>query len=321
MRSAQRLEIARIDVRFSKLRLASTQEVSQLHAQIQSEQGIRDPLLVSTGVEPEHWVLVDGFKRLRVAQDMGLTYVWVRTVQLDPAHALAAILQCNQPRKGLCKLEEAWIVRSLHRDQGLPQKQIAELLGRDKSWVCRRLQIAERLQESLQEDVKRGLLPTTVACNLSRLQRDNQQPVAQALIDHQLSSRESSQLVRRILDVRKPQDQAVREALEDPWRYIGAARDAQSQARDSDSRLSVDGNRLRRSLLRWKRASELLTHKLQRASASDTHVLTPLLQDAVAAGMQAVRQLEATQSSCNAQPPTQSEQACAQGLQPPSAHS
>jgi ParB-like chromosome segregation protein Spo0J len=319
MSGPQQLALGEIDPRFAPLRLATPREMTRLQAQIQREQGIRDPLLVSTGVEPEHWVLVDGFKRLRVARDMGLTYLWVQTQPLDAAHAKAAILQCNQPREGLCKLEEAWIVRSLHREQGLMQTKIAELLGRDKSWVCRRLRIAERLQESLQDDVRQGLLPTTVACNLSRLHRCNQRPVAQVVIDHQLSTRESSQLVRRLREARKPEDQAVREMLEDPWRYIGAAENKARPTGDGDSRLSEDGNRLRRSLLRWKRACELLTYKLQRATAADACALAPLLQDAVAAGMQALQQLQATERSCNAQPPMQSEQACVPGSRQTSA--
>jgi ParB/RepB/Spo0J family partition protein len=307
MNGPQQLELTQIDPRLSSLRLTNPQDLKRLQESIHSEGRIRDPVLVSTDVEPERWVLVDGFKRLRVAQDMGLTHMWVQTAKLDIAHAKAAILHCNQPREGLCKLEEVWIVRSLC-EQGLMQTQVAELLKRDKSWVCRRMKIAEDLEESLQDQVKRGLLSATLACQLSQLQRCNQQPVAQAVRDHQLSSRESAQLVRRLRKIRDPE--AVRTVLDDPWHYIAAAENGTKPARDSDPRLSEAGNRLRCSLLSWERASDQLTRALCHACVADARVLAPLVQGAMAAGTQALRELEATHSCCSAQlAPTQGEQA------------
>jgi hypothetical protein len=178
-RPPQLMELSKIDRRFSSLRLAAPEDLRRLQQSIQSDGGVRDPLLVSTGVEPEHWVLVDGFKRLSVALEMGSTHLWVLTAQLDAAHAKAAIMHCNQPREGLCALEEAWLVRSLC-DQGIPRKDVAQLLRRDEPWVSRRMKIATNLEKSLQDDVTQGLLSTAAACNLSQLQRDNQPAVAQA---------------------------------------------------------------------------------------------------------------------------------------------
>jgi KorB domain len=53
------------------------------------------------------------------------------------------------------KLEEAWIVQSLIRDDGLSQVEVAELLGRHKSWVCRRLALLEKLYTEVREDLSR----------------------------------------------------------------------------------------------------------------------------------------------------------------------
>jgi hypothetical protein len=255
-------------------------------------------------------VLVDGFKRLHLAREMGLTHLWVQTAPLDAAHAKAAILQCNQPRQGLSKLEEAWIVHSLCREQGLMQTQVAQLLRRDKSWVCRRMKLAQELDENLQNQVRLGLLPVTIACEVSRLQRCNQSSVAQAVGNHQLSSRESSRLVQRLRNARKPEDQAVCEMLQDPWRYIGAAETGARHAGDDDPRLTDDGNRLRRSLLSWQDICGQLTRKLRRVGVADVRVLAPLLRDAVITGAQALRELEAAHSSCSAQSsPTQDQRA------------
>ena len=66
------------------------------------------------------------------------------------AHARAA----RRPRADC--LEEAWIVRALHREHHLSQGAIAARLRCHKSWVCRRLMLVEALDTSVQADVRSG---------------------------------------------------------------------------------------------------------------------------------------------------------------------
>jgi ParB-like chromosome segregation protein Spo0J len=315
----QLMELTKIDVRFSSLRRANPEDLRRLQESIHRDGGIRDPLLVSTDVDPEHWVLVDGFKRLHVAVKMGSTHLWALTAQMDAAHAKAAILHCNQPRKGLCTLEEAWLVRSLC-EQGLAQKDVARLLKRDRPWVSRRMKIATNLEPSLQDEVRQGVLSTAVACNLSRLQRDNQRDVAQAIRDCEFSSHEVSQLVRELRRTPNREKQAVREMLRDPWSYIGAAGRKASQAGDTDPRLSEAGNRLYRILRRYTNVSDQLAHTLARADPSDVRILATLVQHAVISGSQALEELEAADRSYSPPQPTQGEPASPPGAEPPSAH-
>ncbi len=97
--------------------------------------------------------LVDGFKRLHVARELGWTELRAYMLALTDAQAKVALHTLNK-QAGLCELEEAWLVRSLYRDDGLTQPQIGQLLGRHKSWVCRRLMLVELLDEVLQGDVR-----------------------------------------------------------------------------------------------------------------------------------------------------------------------
>ena len=146
------------------------------------------------------------------------------------------------------ELEEAWIVRALCREHGLRQAAVGQLLGRDKSWVCRRLKLAESLDVTLQEDLRLGLLSATAARELARLPRGNQLRAAQAVRDHELTSRQTARLVERLQKSDDPL--ARREVLDDPLRFIGAeSPPAMSTA--CDPRLSESGNRLRRLLLSW----------------------------------------------------------------------
>ena len=65
MSEPQRLALAEIDRRYGALRLAAPQLLRQLRGSVQRE-GIRHPVVVSCTVEGQRWVLLDGFKRVRV---------------------------------------------------------------------------------------------------------------------------------------------------------------------------------------------------------------------------------------------------------------
>jgi len=92
--------------------------------------------------------VIDGFKRLHAARELGWVLLRVRILPVGVAEAKAAIGILNHGR-GLSELEEAWLVRSLYREDALTQPQIGRLLGRHKSWVSRRLLLAEGLDEAV----------------------------------------------------------------------------------------------------------------------------------------------------------------------------
>ena len=306
MSEPERLALAGIDRRYGELRLAAPPLLRQLRSSVQRE-GIRHPVVVSCAVEGERRVLLDGFKRVRVAEELGLKEVWAQVVQLDATQAKAAILKCNQARPGLCEIEEAWIVRSLIREQGLKQAQVGDLLGRDKSWVCRRLRLAEVLDPALQDDVRLGLLSATAAREISRLPRGNQLRAAEAVRDHQLTSRQSAQLIERLRETADPM--AVREVLTDPLRYLGAEAEAASAAR-RDPRLSEGGNRLRGLLVSFGGLSDQLTRSLYRDApaglrAAEARVLAPVLEQALGSGRRASEQLEALAAASGLRAPVE----------------
>jgi len=65
-------------------------------------------------------------------------------------------------------------VHALVRNDGLTQVEVAELLGRHKSWVCRRLALLEKLGPEGRADLQVGLLTATAARQLVRLPAGNQ---------------------------------------------------------------------------------------------------------------------------------------------------
>lgn len=281
-----------LDQRFESLRLRSPEEMGRLRSSVE-RMGILSPVLVATAVEAGRLVLVDGFKRVRILAERGEQMVWATRVALDAAAAKVAMVAANAPHEGLCDLEEAWVVRSLCRDHGLTQVEVGRALGRDKSWVCRRLMLAERLEAELQEQIRLGLLSSTVARELARLPRGNQEPVAEAIRTHGLTSRQASEVVTALLAAADVG--ARREVLADPLRYIGAE-DARPGVSE-DPRLGAGGNDVRRSLLFLDGAANRLWRSVQRHAAAglvgdEARVLAPLVGQALRASHRAVKLLD-----------------------------
>lgn len=200
--------------------------------------------LVAT-VRQERPQVLDGFTRWEAAQQVrGMTTLSVRLIEVDDCRAKAAIYGLNQTGRRPHELEEAWLVQALVRDDGLSQPEVAELLGRHKSWVCRRLALLEKLCADVRQDLEVGLLTPTVARELARLPAGNQSEVLDVTRREALSGAELGGVVRLLLgSVTAEQKQFV---LAKPREALGQARTAESPG--WDPRLSARGNRVSKQL-------------------------------------------------------------------------
>lgn len=162
--------------------------------------------------------VVDGFKRLIGARALGWPTLRAEVHEVTGPAAKLLLWQSNA-RQQLSELEEAWLVRALYREDRLSQPQIAQLVGRHKSWVCRRLVLAEGLSASVESDVRLGLLSATAAHEVGRLQRCNQEAVAQVIARRGLTTRQTARLVDQYLAATG--DQARAAVLADAERTSG----------------------------------------------------------------------------------------------------
>jgi ParB-like chromosome segregation protein Spo0J len=284
------LPIEEIDLRFAPLRLVHPTQLERLMASVKRD-GVREPVLAATEVEAPRRVLVDGFKRVRVARELGMARLNASLLALDGPAALAMMVRANAAQRGMSALEEGWVVRQLCREHGLTQAKAGALLEREQSWVSLRLRLVEQLEEALQEDLRLGLLTPSVARELGRLPRAEQLRAAEVVREQGLLSRQATRLVRCLLATDDP---AVRRAiLADPGRFIAVASAALAQERTIDSRLTTGGNKLRQSLLCFEGAASRLGSRLLSDAAEDlsgeaTRILGPLLRQASAAGSRVV---------------------------------
>jgi ParB/RepB/Spo0J family partition protein len=230
----------------------------------------------------EQWQVVDGFQRLAGARLLGWPTLLVRRLEGDDERTVKAALYGLNLGQHLQELEEAWLIQALVREDGLSQVEAAELLGRHKSWVCRRLALLEKLSTEVRSDLEVGVLPPSLARQLLRLPTGNQAEVlasarrealtaveVQGVVDLWLSAAGEVQREHLLAQPRE----ALRLAQVRPcWQY--------------DPRLSGQGNRTARQLSRlleelvrwlaWLRCPGIL-----RLAHSDGPLLRPALEQVV----------------------------------------
>ncbi len=205
------LPIQRIGERFAQLRIADP--VAE-RAMLQSMQkyGQQTPVVVCRIATGEH-ELLDGFKRLRAGRQMGLKELTVRPLEVSLRACKAAMLHLNRVGRTISGLEEALVVHSLCHEDCLNQVEIASLLGRHKSWVCRKLSLIERLCDEAQDSIRLGLLPASIGAELARLQRCNQEHLLAAIRSQRLTWRETREVVSALLSKPQREHEAI---LKDP---------------------------------------------------------------------------------------------------------
>lgn len=193
--------------------------------------------------------LIDGFKRLGAARHLEqIRQLSARLMEGDERTLKAAIYGLNCAGGRTRELEEAWIIHALVREDSMSQVEVAELLGRHKSWVCRRLALIERLGVQAREDLRVGLLSPTAAREIVRLPQGNQTEVLDTVRREALSRAELAGVVDLWLGCADRSQQQY--LLAHPREALSQAKGVTPAGRDP--RLSEAGNHV------WKRVGFLL---------------------------------------------------------------
>jgi ParB family transcriptional regulator, chromosome partitioning protein len=235
------LDLAQLGQRYRRYRLPDPDAEAAMTGSFQ-RYGQLTPLVVC--LREETYEVLDGFKRLAAARTLGLKTVTTRLLQADDRVAKAAIHGLNQTGSRTQEWEEAWIVHALIREDGMTQVDVAELLCRHKSWVCRRLALVEKLADPAREDLRLGLLSTTAARSLVRLPAGNQADVLATLHRDELTAAQLEGVVDLLLTA--PGQTQQEYILAQPLQALQQARQETGWA--WDPRLSQAGNRVARRL-------------------------------------------------------------------------
>ena len=185
------IEIVHLNLRYSHVRVQDPRAVIRMADSLERYGQIM-PILVVTAEAP-HYTLIDGYLRVAAAKRCGkdtlLSHIWHGSEK----DALCHVLVKDNERKWDI-FEQAGLIQELHRHYGLSQRQIAHLLGKDPSWVSRRLSILASLPANVAKSVQRGNISswaaTRVLTPMARANAEHAARLAENLIKHPLSTRQ-----------------------------------------------------------------------------------------------------------------------------------
>lgn len=200
------VEIAPLGERLSALRLCEATALATMGRSLEQHGQLSALTLFNQEGRLE---IIDGFKRVRAARSLGWATLLARTDDVGP---IAAKLRLRELHHGprFTELEEAWLVRSLYREDGLSLPDIARRMSRHRSWVWRRLMLVESLAPEVQTEVRLGLIVARSAVAVSRLPRGNQSAASAVVVRRGLTVRQTDLLVDEVLAAT---DAAARERL------------------------------------------------------------------------------------------------------------
>jgi len=285
------LALDEIGESYGSLRLVIPRSEKQMRESLK-RYGQMSPVVVCGEGGEDNYELLDGFKRLRASRGLGKSALRARVLALGPRAAKAAVLCLNWVSRSVMDLEEGWVVHALCRDDGLTQVEVGHLLGRDHSWVSRRLSLVERLSVEVQSQLRLGLITGTVAREVARVPRGTQDRVLEAVVQHGLGSREVAALVDLVRDSSRAEQERI---LRAPRESLAAQGKGPTVVRDP--RLAKAGNQLLRHLSWMERAcarvsSTMGLQGLSELRPQDLLVLAPAFGQARRAGQQASRVLQ-----------------------------
>jgi len=270
-RMPESVSIAELSTTLSRARCPQPTQLKRMRQSL-SQHGQMTPVIA---VERSRKLeLVDGFKRRAAALQMGWKSLLVSRRPLDDRAQWVAMLALNRA-SSMSVLEEALILRELVQ-AGMMQTEVAQLVGRHKTWVCRRLGLIERLHPDLLEWVRTGLLSPGTARRLYVLPPGNQVEIAAVVKQQNLSTQQAELLVSLW---HKTSDPEVRRfLLTSPLEALQHAK-PDDPATAIDPRLTPRGQTLQRSLRILQGVMARALNTLRPApTTSDLEILTPDLR-------------------------------------------
>ncbi|MFQ5410182.1 MAG: ParB/RepB/Spo0J family partition protein [Anaerolineales bacterium] len=152
---SQSVELSALDLRYQGHRLQDNAREARLRASI-AERGIEQPL---EGVDtPDGHILLNGFKRYRCAQKLGIHWVPYVSLGNEEATAIVSLMRVSND-KALGILEQARFIVDLLTIHGLSVAEVAETLSRSKAWVSMRRTLLDEMSSEIQQILFRGAFP------------------------------------------------------------------------------------------------------------------------------------------------------------------
>ncbi len=175
--------------------------LSELEESIR-QNGVITPITVRKA--GDRFIIIAGERRWRAARAAGLKEIPAYVFEADEDESFRLALVENLQRQDLNPIEEALGYQKLIADLGLSQEEAAAKVGRSRPYITNALRLLT-LPENVREMLASGALSAGHGRALAALNEPQAAEAAKAVIEGELSVRETERLVKRILE-NKPKE-------------------------------------------------------------------------------------------------------------------
>ena len=246
------IDIHLLDTRYSHTRIKSVKALTRMRHSIATYGQLVPALVVS---EPDRFILIDGYLRLNGLRYCGHDCIKVRIGEGEPDSLFHLLAENNE--RHLEVIEQAALIQELHNRFDCSFDDIAKRLGKDKSWVKRRLDLVESLPEKTRRAVMNGKVSSWAASRvLAPLARANEHDcsvLTKKLMANPLSTRE----LVCLYDHYKKANRTIRDRIiADPSLFIKTLRQQEEQKEGEQINQGPEG--------KWFKDINIVCHILKR---------------------------------------------------------
>ncbi len=262
-------EIMEIDLHLLDLRYAHTRAKNEA-ALVRMQKSIHRYGQIVPGLavpEKGKFILIDGYLRLGALKACGYDCIKLQLTGESEIDALFILLAKNNDRQWEV-IEQASLIEELHGRFSYSFEEIGRRLGRDKSWVKRRLDLLESLPEEIKQAVMGGKVSSWSASHilvpLSRVNEKDACLLTEKLLKDPLSTRE----LARLYEHYKKSNRLVRDRIvADPSLF---AKTIKQQDQEKDAKQVSDGPEGK-----WLKDVTIVCHILKRLLGTAEYVFYP----------------------------------------------
>jgi len=231
---AREIDLHQIALRYAHTRVKSELVLRRLRSSIE-RYGLITPVLVVPDKDKDNgYVLIDGYLRLEAIRMCGKDTVMARIWETEEENALLTVLTSSHARQWEA-VEQGSLLSELIVRFELSMQEVAKRLGRDKSWVKRRLDLVLGLPEDVLMAVQSGHVSTWAASRilapLARANTEHARQLTVYLLKEGVSTRE---LDRFYAHYKKSNRNVRNKMINNPALFLKAAR-----SRDEDKTAMV----------------------------------------------------------------------------------
>ncbi len=254
-----------LDLRYSHTRIKNNKALARMQNSVHTYGQIVPALAVPAAGK---FVLIDGYLRLSALKACGRDCIKVLLMDEEPGSLLTLLAKTDD--RQLETVEQATLIQELHNRFSYSFAEIARRLGKDKSWVKRRLDLLESLPEEVLVAVMNGTVSSWAASRiLVPLSRANEQDcidLTRKIIADPLSTRELVSLY----DHYKTSNRTVRDRIvANPSLFSKTTKQLEEQKLGQQINEGPEG--------KWFKDISIVCHILKRLKKTVDSVLYPAL--------------------------------------------